>query len=206
VTTAAEAAAVVTTAEVRSAYGMIEATHAMAEAVAAVETTEASSVRETATHMAVGETATPKMGDIYAAAGETAASEMDDTYAVVETHAVMDDCPLGAEPVAEAAVVRVPTKNSGVAVAVPIAEIIRACRSTAVKRIVDGTGWTVVLSSSRLRPSECSHRQPNATSKQDYFRLFAAGHRSLLWGFAPQFKQVPKWAINGPPQWASGRL
>ena len=37
---------------------------------------------------AVGETATPKMGDIYAAVGETVTSDMGDTYAA-NTHAVM---------------------------------------------------------------------------------------------------------------------
>ena len=88
---------------------------AASEAATAVETTE------TATHMAetsamgdtqaVGETATPKMGDIYAAVGETVTSDMGDTDAA-ETHAVMDDCPVGAdavgEAVAEVAVVEVP--------------------------------------------------------------------------------------------------
>ena len=44
---------------------------------------------------AVDETATPKMGDIYAAVGETVTSDMGDTYAA-ETHAVMGDGPLGA--------------------------------------------------------------------------------------------------------------
>ena len=67
---------------------------------------------ETAAHMAetsdmgdthaVGETATSKMGDIYAAVGETVTSDMGDTYAA-ETHAVMDDCPFGAHAVIEAA-------------------------------------------------------------------------------------------------------
>ena len=52
---------------------------------------------ETAAHMAetsdmgdthaVGETATPKMGDIYAAVGETVTSDMCDTHAVGETGA-----------------------------------------------------------------------------------------------------------------------
>jgi hypothetical protein len=80
---------------------------------------------ETATHMAetsdmgdthaVGETATPKMGDIYAAVGETVTSDMGDTYAV-ETHAVMDDAPISADAVIEAAMVRVTTKYGGVAV------------------------------------------------------------------------------------------
>jgi hypothetical protein len=44
----------------------------------------------------VGETATPKMGDIYAAVGETVTSDMGGTYAAAETHAVMGDGPLGA--------------------------------------------------------------------------------------------------------------
>jgi hypothetical protein len=149
VTTAAEAAAVVTTAEVRSAYGMIEATHAMAEAVAAVETTEASSVRETAN---------PKMGDIYAAVGETGASEMGDTYAVVETHAVMDDAPISVYAhMGEA--VAVPAIKYSPAGIVVIAKVIRACRSTSVSWVVDGTGrassechvvvWEGILGSGR---------------------------------------------------------
>jgi hypothetical protein len=53
----------------------------------------------------VGETATPKMGDIYAAVGETVTSDMGDTYAV-ETLAVMGDGPLGAY-------VRIPMKPAG---------------------------------------------------------------------------------------------
>jgi hypothetical protein len=158
VPTAAEAAAVETTAEVRSAYGMIEATHTMAEAVAAVETTEASSVRETAPHMAVSETATPKMGDIYAAVGETAASEMGDTYAA-ETHAVMDDASISAYAhMAEA--VAVPAIKYSPAGIVVIAKVIRACRSTPVSWVVDGTGrassechvviWVGILGGGRL--------------------------------------------------------
>ena len=148
-------------------------------------TTPEAAAMETTTD-AVRETATPEMGGTKAAIhtygaahavvqaalamGEATAPEMGDTYdAVVETHAVMGDCPLGADAVTEAmieaAVVRVATKNSGVAVTVPIAEIIRTCGSTAICRIVDGTGWAVVLSSSRLRSSECSHRQPNAGSQ-----------------------------------------
>ena len=78
------------------------------EAATAMETSEAATnMAETSdmcdTH-AVGETATPKMGDIYAAVGETVTSDMGDTYAA-ETHAVMDDCPLGAHAVREVAVV-----------------------------------------------------------------------------------------------------
>ena len=72
---------------------------------------------ETAAHMAetsdmgdthaVGETATSKMGDIYAAVSETVTSKMGGTYAAAETHAVMGDGPLGAYAhVAEAVVCR----------------------------------------------------------------------------------------------------
>jgi hypothetical protein len=65
----------------------------------AVETREAATRMAERSDMgdthAVGETATPKMGDIYAAVGETVTSDMGDTYAV-ETHAVMGDGPLGA--------------------------------------------------------------------------------------------------------------
>ena len=73
---------------------------AASEAATAVETTE------TATHMAetsdmgdthaVGETATSKMGDIYAAVSETVTSKMGGTYAAAETYAVMGDGPPGA--------------------------------------------------------------------------------------------------------------
>ena len=88
---------------------------------------------ETATHMAetsdmgdthaVGETATSKMGDIYAAVSETVTSKMGGTYAAAETHAVMGDGPLGAYAhVAEA--VAVPAiKYVGVAVIAVIAVI-----------------------------------------------------------------------------------
>jgi hypothetical protein len=147
-----------------------------------VPTTPEAAATETTTD-AVRETATAEMGGAKAAIhtygathamAEATTPDMGDTHdAVVETHAVMDDCPLGADAVTEAmieaAVVRVATKNSRVAVTVPIAEIIRTCRSTAISRIVDGIGWAVVLSSSRLRSSECSHRQPNATSQQHHF-------------------------------------
>ena len=111
-----------------------------AEAATAVETTEAATHTAEASDMgdtqAVGETATPEMGDIYAAVGETVTSDMGDTYAA-ETHAVMDDAPISADAhVPEAVVVRVATKNGGVAV---IAVIVRACRSAPVSRVVDGT-------------------------------------------------------------------
>jgi hypothetical protein len=72
---------------------------------ATVETTETATLMAETSDMgdtqAVGETATPKMGDIYAAVGETGTSDMGDTYAA-ETHAVMDDRPLGADAVGEA--------------------------------------------------------------------------------------------------------
>jgi hypothetical protein len=180
-----------------------------ASEASAVETTEA------ATHMAepsdmgdtdaVGETGTPKMGDIYAAVGETVTSDMGGTYAAAETHAVMGYGPLGAYAHVAEAMIGVTAKYSRVAVAIAvriavvIAKIIRACIGTAVSRIVDGAGRASVLvgvglSSSRLRSSKCSRRQPYAGSQQDRFGgKFAAGHRSLLWGFAPQFKLVPKW-------------
>ena len=66
---------------------MEAASHAVAEA-SAYAVAEGSDMGDT--HV-VGETATPKMGDIYAAVGET----VGDTYAA-ETHAVMSDGPLGA--------------------------------------------------------------------------------------------------------------
>jgi hypothetical protein len=95
---------------------------------------------EAATRMAE----TSDMGDTHAV-GETATSKMGDTYAAAHvaqaTHAVT-------QAMIEAAVVRLPAiKYGGVAV---IAEIIRARRSTAVSRIVDGTGWAVGLRGSRL--------------------------------------------------------
>src|SRR6202047_2694591 len=85
-----------------------------------------------------------------------------------------------------------------------LAKTTRALIDAAVSRIVDGAGWASVragigLGSSRLRSSKCSDGQPNAGSQQDRFgREFAAGHRSLLWGFAPQFKLIPKWESGGP--------
>ena len=131
---------------------------------------------ETAGHMAetsdmgdthaVGEPATPKMGDIYAAVGETVTSDMGGTYAAAETHAVMGDGPLGTDAhMAEA--VAVPTIKYSTAGIVVIAKVIRACRGTAVSRIVDRPRRTGVLAgiglgSSRLRSSKCSRGQPNA--------------------------------------------
>src|SRR5580700_11290619 len=141
--------------------------------------------------------------------GETAASEMGDAYAMVETHAVMGDRPVGAHAHVPEAMIGVTAKYSRVAVAIAvriavvIAKIIRAFIGAAVSRIVDGAGWASVragigLGSSRLRSSKCSDGQPNAGSQQDHFgRKFAAGHRSLLWGFAPQFKLIPKWDLGG---------
>src|SRR6202047_2246054 len=84
-----------------------------------------------------------------------------------------------------------------------LAKTTRALIDAAVSRIVDGAGWASVragigLGSSRLRSSKCSDGQPNAGSQQNHFgRKFAAGHRSLLWGFAPQFKLIPKWDLGG---------
>jgi len=75
----------------RAAASMEAASHAVAEA-AAYAVAEGSDMGDT--HV-VGETATPKTGDIYAAVGETVTSDMGDTYAA-ETHAVMSDGPLGA--------------------------------------------------------------------------------------------------------------
>ena len=60
---------------------------------AATDMAETSDMGDT---QAVGETATSKMGDIYAAVSETVTSKMGGTYAAAETHAVMRDRPLGA--------------------------------------------------------------------------------------------------------------
>jgi len=168
---------------------------------------------ETAAHMAetsdmgdthaVGETATSKMGDIYAAVSETVTSDMGDTYAA-ETHAVMDDAPISADACVSEAVA-VPAIKYSPAGIVVIAKVIRACRGTAVSRIVHRSRRTGViagigLGSSRLRSSKCGRGQPNGGSQQDRFGgELAAGHRSLLWGFAPQFKLIPRWAMDGPP-------
>src|SRR5580704_7007729 len=173
---------------------------------------------ETAAHMAetsdmgdthaVGETATSKMGDFYAAVSETVTSKMGGTYAAAETHAVMGDRPVGAHAHVPEAMIGVTAKYSRVAVAIAvriavvIAKIIRACTGAAVSRIVDGAGRTRVragigLGSSRLRSSKCDRGQPDTGNGQDYFgRQSAAGHRSLLWGFAPQFKLIPKWDLG----------
>ena len=166
---------------------------------------------ETAAHMAetsdmgdthaVGETATSKMGDIYAAVSETVTSDMGDTYAA-ETHAVMDDAPISADACVSEAVA-VPAIKYSPAGIVVIAKVIRACRGTAVSRIVHRPRRTGVLAgiglgSGWLRSSKCGRGQPNGGSQQDRFGgKLAAGHRSLLWGFAPQFKLIPKWDLGG---------
>src|ERR1700757_3874334 len=102
----------------------------------------------------------------------------------------MGDGPLGAyADVAEA--VAMPAIKYSPAGIVVIAEIIRACRGTAVSRIVHRPRRTGVLAGiglggNRLRSSKCSDGQPNAGSQQDHFgRKLAAAHRSLLWGFSP---------------------
>src|SRR5260370_24937983 len=84
------------------------------------------------------------MGDIYAAVSETVTSKMGGTYAAAETHAVMGDGPLGAyADVAEA--VAVPAIKYSPAGIVVIAKVIRACRGTAVSRIVHRPRRTGVL-------------------------------------------------------------
>src|ERR1700722_4737056 len=152
---------------------------------------------ETAAHMAEPS----KMGDIYAAVSETVTSKMGGTYAAAETHAVMGDGPLGAYAhVAEA--VAVPAIKYSPAGIVVIAKVIRACRGTAVSRIVHRPRRTGVLAgiglgSGWLRSSKCGRGQPNGGSQQYRFgRKLAAGHRSLLWGLAPQFKLIPKWDLG----------
>src|SRR5580700_7537410 len=133
---------------------------------------------------------------------ETAASEMRGTYAVVKTHAVMCDGPLGADAhMAEA--VAVPAIKYSTAGIVVIAKVIRACRGTAVSRIVHRPRRTGVLAgiglgSGWLRSSKCGRGQPNGGSQQHHFgRKLAAVHRSLLGGSAPQFKLIPKSDLGG---------
>jgi hypothetical protein len=94
--------------------------------------------------------ATPVMGSTEAAIHTYG------TY-TTETHAVMDDAPTSADAHVSEAVIKVATKYGGVAV---IAEVIRACSSTAISRIVDGTGrassechvvsWEGILRGGRL--------------------------------------------------------
>src|ERR1700736_6066665 len=152
---------------------------------------------ETAAHMAE----TSDMGDTHAV-GETATHNMGSTSAAPEPHPVMGDGPLGAYAhVAEA--VAVPAIKYSPAGIVVIAKVIRACRGTAVSRIVHRPRRTGVLAgiglgSGWLRSSKCGRGQPNGGSQQDRFGgKLAAGHRSLLWGFAPQFKLIPKWDLGG---------
>jgi hypothetical protein len=113
------------------------ATHAMAP--------ETSNMSDTHT---VGEAASPKMGNIYAAVSETITSKMGGTYAAVHvtqaTHAAAGVVVEAVGDIANptpggvgASVVSVATKYGGIAV---IAEIICACRSTAVNWVVDGAG------------------------------------------------------------------
>jgi len=204
---------------------MEAASHAVAEA-AAYAVAEGSDMGDI--HV-VGETATPKMGDIYAAVGETVTSDMGDTHGA-ETHAVMGDGPLGAyarvaEAVAEftvsaivgtiAAIRQISVKGGvGAISAIRAIGIIGCARQgTAVSQIVYGPGRTGILvgiglRSSRLRASKASHGQPNTASQQGRFnREFAAGHRSLLWGLAPHLKLIPKWDLGGQGrQLASGTL
>jgi hypothetical protein len=128
------------------------------------------------------------------AVGETATAETADTYdAVVETHAVMGDRPLGsyARVVEAVAVPAIKYSPAGIVVK---AKVIRACRGTAVSRIVHRPRRTGVLAGIRLcsgwlRSSKCSDGQPNGGSQQDRFGgKLAAVHRSLLGGSAPQFE------------------
>jgi hypothetical protein len=155
-----------------------------------------------ATH-AMAETNTAEMADTY--------------DAVVETHAVIDDAPPGThamaetvaemgetyavtdatthpmvEAVAQYAVLAMAQPIGSVRIAVPvIAIILIALRDASVSRIVGkiaGTSVRIRLCGGWLRSNKCSHRQPNTGSQQNSFgRKPAAGHRSLLWGFAPQF-------------------
>src|SRR5580700_8168832 len=94
---------------------------------------------------------------------ETAASEMRGTYAVVKTHAVMCDGPLGADAhMAEA--VAVPAIKYSTAGIVVIAKVIRACRGTAVSRIVHRPRRTGVLAGIGLQqPVAIQQMQPWTT-------------------------------------------
>jgi hypothetical protein len=141
-------------------------------AATAMETPEAATRMAEASDMgdthAVGETATPEMGDIYAAVGETVTSDMCDThavgetgaaemggtYAAAETHSVMGDGALGAHAhMAEA--VAVPAIKYSPAGIVVVTKVIRACRGTAVSRIVDRPRWTGVLAGIGLAAAGC---------------------------------------------------
>ena len=143
-----------------AAASSMEATgHAVAEA-AAYAVAEASDMGDT---HAVGETATPKMGDIYAAVGETVTSDMGDTYAA-ETHAGMGNGPPGAyarvaEAVADftvSAIVGAIAAVGGVGAISAIRAIgIIGCagQGTAVSQIVYGPGRTGILVGIGLRSS-----------------------------------------------------
>ncbi len=114
---------------------------------------------ETAAHMAE----TSDMGDTHAMT-ETVTSEMGGTHAAAETHAVMGDGPLGAyADVAEA--VAVPAIKYSPAGIVVIAKVIRACRGTAVSRIVHRPRRTGVLAGIGLgqQPVAIQQMQPWTT-------------------------------------------
>jgi hypothetical protein len=153
------------------------------KAATAMETSEA------ATHMAEA----PDMGDTHAVR-ETRAPVMGGTKAAIHTygathptHAAMVEAMIEA-----AVVIRVPAiKYCGVAI---VAIITPAQRRAANSRIVRQPARTSVgLGSSWLWPNGRSRGQPNGGGQYDRFgREFAADHRSLLWGFAPQFKLVLK--------------
>jgi len=142
-----------------AAASMEAASHAVAEA-AAYAVAEGSDMGDT--HV-VGETATPKTGDIYAAVGETVTSDMGDTYAA-ETHAVMSDGPLGAYArVAEAVAKFRVSAIVGTIAAIGGRRRISAIRAigiigcarqgTAVSQIVYGPGRTGILVGIGLRSS-----------------------------------------------------
>jgi hypothetical protein len=156
---------------------------AASEPATAVETPEAATRMAEASDMgdthAVGETATPKMGDIYAAVGETVTSDMGDTYAA-ETHAVMGDRPLSAyarvaEAVAKLVVTIGAIRQIAITIVRQVAIVIGLIRrGTAVDRILYGPDWAGVfvgvgLRGSRLRPGKHSRGQPDCASQQHRF-------------------------------------
>jgi hypothetical protein len=122
------------------------------------------------------------------AMADTTTSDMGETHVAIATHAM-------AEAVVKFAVTAI-VQPVGIVV---IAEIILAWRDAPVTRIVYETSRASVgLGGSRLRSGECGRGQPNGGSQQDRFGgKLAAGHRSLLWGFAPQFKLIPEWDLGG---------
>ena len=137
-------------------------------------------------------------GNAHTHAMETATAEMADTYdAVVETHAVINDAPPGTHATAEAVA---KFMVAAIVESVRIAVISLAWRDAAVSRVVYETGRTRVgLRGSRLRSGERNRGQPNGGSQHHRFGgKPAARHRSLLWGFAQQFKLILKWVIDGP--------